>query len=310
MPFTIYSKNQQGIDVIIIANTSTETSCSIIAGYGAALNSFRFAKQEWIDGYSSVNQMITQPFKGVVLAPFPNRISKAAYSFEGKNYQLNINREKEQNAIHGLLYNKAFEVIDEEILEKEASVVLSYFYEGNEPGFPFEFQINITYTLHENDTLEIETIVTNDGESTMPFGLGFHPYFKTTEGINQSNITFPPCNEIIADDKLIPTGKSKTFLAKASKLKGKDCQFDTCFELTDSKNIEFQLEDTKTGKRIAISGQSLKEFPFFQLYTPANRESIAIEPMTCPANAFNSKIGLQILQPDKVYTFNWKIKGI
>jgi aldose 1-epimerase len=46
---------------------------------------------------------------------------------------------------------------------------------------------------------------------------------------------------------------------------------------------------------------------YLQLYTPNDRKSIAIEPQTAPANSFNTKVGLKILQPNERYQLSWKL---
>lgn len=310
MSFTITHQNSKGFEEVIITNTTTQTSCAIIPEYGAALNGYFFANQQWVDGYNSWQEIEAAQYKGVVLAPFANRIVNGKYTFEGKSYQLPINRSKEQTAIHGLLYNKPFEIIDEEALEKEACVVLSHYYEGDVEGYPFEFQINITYTLHIDNTLEIETIITHDNEGNIPFSLGFHPYFKvSTSKISDAIITVPPCKEILVDSALIPTGKTKVFAASTQKVEGAKANFDTCYELTDSKNRTFILQDKLTKKSLKVSAENDKDFPFFLLHIPTSRQSVAIEPMTSTTNAFNSKNKLLLLQPDKTHSFVWKIKG-
>jgi aldose 1-epimerase len=300
MALSISHKNDKGFDEIIISNKATDTSCAIIPAYGAALNSYKVKSREWIEGYENAAQMQKEPYRNVVLAPFPNRTDKATYSFEGKKYTLPVNREKEQNAIHGLLYNKVFEVIDEEVMEDEASVILSHYYEGDTPGYPFEFQINITYTLHEDNTLSVETIITHDNEGSIPFGLGFHPYFAIENG----TLHFPECKILEAGSDLIPTGKTKPFEHSGKKADLKKLNLDTCLEINNPKKALFKLEEN--GSTLQISSE---DFAYFQLYTPANKKSIAIEPMTCPANALNSGKGLLLLKPDKIYRFNWKIKG-
>ncbi len=42
--------------------------------------------------------------------------------------------------------------------------------------YPFEFQMQLTYELRGN-TLTIHSQITNHSPATMPFSLGFHPYF-------------------------------------------------------------------------------------------------------------------------------------
>ena len=47
-----------------------------------------------------------------------------------------------------------------------------------------------------------------------------------------------------------------------------------------------------------------KQFPYFQVFTPPHRESVALEPMSCNVDAFNNRQGLIALEPDK----EWKCK--
>ena len=55
------------------------------------------------------------------------------------------------------------------------------------------------------------------------------------------------------------------------------------------------------GRRMTLKA-SAKHFPFFQVFTPPHRESIALEPMTCNVDAFNNGQGLVSLAADK----SWK----
>jgi aldose 1-epimerase len=52
-------------------------------------------------------------------------------------------------------------------------------------------------------------------------------------------------------------------------------------------------------------------FGYVQLFTPdllaRGRPAIAVEPMTCPADAFNSGTGLVVLQPSGTWTGTWGI---
>ncbi len=51
-----------------------------------------------------------------------------------------------------------------------------------------------------------------------------------------------------------------------------------------------------------------KSMNFLQIYTPEKRRSIAIEPMSCLADAFNNKIGLITLKPGKSISHHFGIK--
>ncbi|MEZ9134254.1 aldose 1-epimerase, partial [Vibrio breoganii] len=80
-----------------------------------------------------------------------------------------------------------------------------------------------------------------------------------------------------------------------------------CFEF-DSKTTN-QLAFTRSDSSAAIRYQQDESYPFVQLYTPTSEQSIAIEPMTCPADAFNNQIGLLTLSPNQSQTFTWQCQA-
>lgn len=52
----------------------------------------------------------------------------------------------------------------------------------------------------------------------------------------------------------------------------------------------------------------IRQFPFFQVFTPPHRESIALEPMSCNVDAFNNGQGLVSLEPDAEWKTRMEIK--
>lgn len=279
-----------------------EYSCEILANYGAALNSYQFREKEFIDGYLNPQETIAQKYKGVILAPFPNRVAKAKYSFQKKAYTLAINREKEGLALHGLLYDKPFEVIQ----GSQHKVKLSYNYKGTEAGFPFCFTLNVSYTLNNDGSLLVKSEVENKGEQ-MPFGLGWHPYFTMSQSIDECVLQMPAAKKLRLDKALIPTGELLPFTSERESLMLVEHHFDDCFELSQNGDGIIRLIDAKFS--LEIKGVNLNEFPYFQIYTPKNRSSIALEPMTCAPNAFNNQMGLIILEPNEKRSYAYQLKA-
>ena len=279
-----------------------EYSCKILASYGASLISYKHLDYEFVEGYTQAEEIQNQKYRGVILAPFPNRVARAQYTFKNEDYHLAVNREKEGLALHGLLYDQAFGVD----LQSEGRVVLSFNYSKKKEGYPFLFSLIVSYELKSDGSLNISTTVENK-EDKMPFGLGWHPYFKMNESIDDLTFEFPPSRKIELDRSLIPTGNHLPFNSVPKTLDLSLHQFDDCFELLSEESIGFKL----IGRHyiLEIKGGSLEEFPFFQIYTPKNRTSIAIEPMTCAPDAFNNQMGLMILNPMEKRTFSYKIKA-
>ena len=104
---------------------------SVIPTLGANINRLKIKGQELIDGVMSADEIESNlAYKSVFLAPFPNRTKNGAYSFNGQNYQLEINESPLNNALHGFIYQQSFEIIREELNAHELKIVISYDYKG------------------------------------------------------------------------------------------------------------------------------------------------------------------------------------
>lgn len=278
-----------------------EYSSRILVNYGAALNSYKFKGQEFVSGYASSDQIKNQKYKGVVLAPFPNRLAKAKYQFKNRDYTLPINREKEGLALHGFLYNEAFEILE----QKENEIQLQYVYMATKEGYPFYFTLTISYILLDDGTLKVETYVKNNGEA-MPFGIGWHPYFQMEEDVNHLFLEIPDSEMLELDEALIPTGSFTPFEYSSKEFSLREHHFDNCF-LFKRSDSKVQLNSTNFSLQIHSSWQ--EDYPYFQIYTPKDRATIALEPMSCAPNAFNNQMGLLILKENESKKFTYTLKA-
>ena len=78
-------------------------------------------------------------------------------------------------------------------------------------------------------------------------------------------------------------------------------QFDTCFALDEQEEkATTEIFDPVQDLSINIWQETGKmKYNFLQVFIPESRDSIAIEPMTCTADAFNNNIGLVVLAPNQ-----------
>jgi len=283
----------------VVSLTNGKYSCEVLASYGAALNSYQFQGVEFIAGYTDFSETITQKYRGVVLAPFPNRTAEGKYSFLGKEFSLPINRPKEALALHGFLYDKTFVVLN----QTKSKVVLQYNYNASLKAFPFSFTLTVSYEILTNGVLSITTEVENTGLHKMPFGSGWHPYFKIDECIDGMFLQLPACKKMELKNN-IPTEKIQHFLEEETTLNLANYHFDDCF-IFNQNQVNIKLIGDEYLLKINAKGQD--NYPFFQIYTPKDRASIAIEPMTCAPNAFNNKIGLIELEANEKASFCYNI---
>src|SRR5690606_12341879 len=103
-------------------------------------------------------------------------------------FQFDPNHKEENNALHGLVYNKTFLVTHQSADKQGAELIMEYDYQEVEDGFPFPFLIRLKYTFTQTG-LDIDVSVVNTSDTTFPFTIGWHPYFLS-ENLNNSILKF------------------------------------------------------------------------------------------------------------------------
>ena len=236
-------------------------------------------------------------------------VEKGKYNFDGQTFQLPINWAEDGHAIHGLLADQKFEINSQVVDKSKASVELLHEYNGNVSGYPFPFLIQIYFTLDILKGFVSKTIITNNGKTNMPLSDGWHPYFNLKSPINELYIKVPSEIIIEINDQFIPTGKeiiTKEYL-QFSQISQR--HFDTCFQLDEEKKLAItHLLNKKFNLDISVWQETGPgKYNYVLLYTHPNRKSIAIEPMTAPANTFNNEKGLIILKPTEKFEADFGI---
>jgi aldose 1-epimerase len=230
------------------------------------------------------------------LFPFPNRVSEGKFEFDQTKYKLDCNETALNNALHGHIYNKPFSVRSMEVTENSAIITFNYADEGKAIGFPFPYRTEIIYTFSK-EKIAINFNVFNTGEKSFPFGIGWHPYFKTGN-LNSSSLDFEAETQYELDSKMIP--QFEIPLKFKTPILIENTFLDDCF-ITKKPKVSFKCETYS----IEIEFTSKTKKNYLQVYTPPTRDCIAIEPMTCSPNSFNNKNGLQVLAPNA--HFKWQV---
>ena len=291
--FEIAEHTDNGMRFIVLQNEAKTAFAKISLDEGASLCELSFNNIEIIK--KQPNFDYKDSYASSILFPFASRIANGEYSFKGEKFQLDKN-DDDKNALHGLVYNKSFEVLNSKQKTNNCSVSLMYDEERGNKGFPFKYSISLTYTL-SNDELLLDITVKNKDQTSFPFIIGWHPYFLTSN-IFESTLSFN-CDKKVEFNKNLVT-KNIIDYNHNGEFKIKNKQLDDCFFLKDGV-VEFFTPD------YTINIKSSAKDNFLQLYTPPNRSIIAIEPMTGISNSFNNDIGLQVLKPNETYEINWKV---
>lgn len=270
---------------------------------GAGLAVLRFAGRDLILQHPL--DVVPQGFNGQVLVPWPNRVAGGTYIWEGQTLSLEVNEPETRSALHGLAFATPWQVS----AQTGSSAALTTQI-GPVPGYPFSLSIEATYKL-DNDGLEILLTAINTGDRPAPYGASIHPYLTCGIGVDQCELEVPAASVLEVDRNLKPVSLSSVegtpFDLRASvSLDGQ--VIDHAFGDLPGGQWSVYLRRLSDGTGVGISSSQ----PWVQVYTGENqgRAGVAVEPMTCPPNAFNSGQDLQILKPGEESSFCARIFAI
>ncbi len=280
----------------VISDAKGESYLNIDLDHGATVRNYTFKNISVISSLET--SAYNQSYESAVLFPFANRIRRGEYVHENKTYQLECNEVQHPNAIHGLVYDKPFEIIKTSVNKTSSIIELKYVEKSGSKGFPFRYTLNLSYELARN-TLSLMVKVKNDDKRSFPFSLGWHPYFNSSN-LGKSQLLFSAHKEFIYDETGIPIASKK--FRRSMPLVLDEIALDHAFAL-ESRKVEFLTPEYQ----LTLIGSEDSD-NYLQVFTPKSYEKIAIEPMTGISNSFNNKIGLKILKPNDEFQKEWKLK--
>ncbi len=235
MSFNISRVNQNGLSLVKLQDNATNTIITILPEYGALLHGFEILVNgehlNIIDNYSSKEQTeqdLAISYKSSKLSPFVCRLRNGKYKIDDEEFEIS-KKYSDGNAIHGLLYNKPFKVVNEFADDNQASVTLRYHFKREEPGYPYEYICEVRYTLMSRNILQLETIVQNLDIVEIPMADGWHPYFQLGGPINNYEFQLSTETLVEFDNGLIPTGELVPDDTFSHGILIGDLELDNCF---------------------------------------------------------------------------------
>ena len=274
-----------------------------IAQVGASLRSLRVGGIDLVTPYPL--DIPTPSCSGVVLTPWPNRVRDGLWNDEGTARQLAITEPKFTNASHGLLRFSAYEIDQTDAAATLSATIFP------QTGYPYLIETSVTYLLTDAG-IEVIHVLTNRSADPAPVALGTHP-FVTIGDVDPHELVLrvPAATAFETDERMLPTGTRPADAALRDGIRLGDTSLDTGFtDLTRDGDGRVRTSLTAPdGRRVTLwQGEG---FDFVQVYTatnyPGHDLAVAIEPMTAPADALNSGLGIRRLAPDESWTLRWGI---
>jgi aldose 1-epimerase len=279
---------------------------AVVVEVGGGLRAYAAGQRELLDGYD-VDAMSTSG-RGQLLIPWPNRLQDGRYEFDGRRHQLALSEPEHGNAIHGLVrWTRWF------VREREADRVLLEHVLHPQPGYPFSLTVEVEYALAA-DGLSVRTTATNIGVDACPYGAGVHPYLTVgTPSVDAAILTSPGATVIRSDDRGLPVGTDRVEgtpfdfrRARAIAATALDHAF-TDLERGDDGLARVELRHPDGSGVVLWVDEGYR---YLMLFTgdplpDVGRRSLAVEPMTCPPNAFRTGESLVRLEPGETHTARW-----
>lgn len=305
MAYEVLIEESLNYGIIRLRNTDTHHEAEIFC-FGAILNAFRFPFEESviniIDGFHSpadARKSITPFFRSAKLSPFVCRLKNGTYQYEGQKLQV----EKfylEGHALHAILYDAVFEIKETVTDQESAAVILHHHYDGSDNGYPWEFDMEVEWKLGEGNVLSVTTSITHANDHPIPYADGWHPYFSLDTNIDECYLQIDTGRMIEFDKELIPTGQILSDERFRKKAWMKDVFLDNCFVLEENSSQPKAVLSSEKLKVTILPGSG---YPYFQVYTPADRRSIALECISGAPDCFNNGMGLRLIDAYEKATF-------
>lgn len=243
-------------------------------------------------------------YRGALLAPWPNRIVDGRYEFDGVRHELAVSEPARGHALHGLVAWQEFEVA-----EQAADRVVLTADVVPQTGYPWRIGLRVEFALGAAGLQQTVSAV-NRSESAAPYGVATHHYLVADSGsLDDWHLTLPAERVMLADgDRLLPgdtvdvAHDPARFDFRVGRPIG-SAEIDHAFETAGAGSV-LLTDPAGVGVRMEWDARSA----WVQVHTAdrpepeLHRAGLAVEPMTCAPDAFNSGSGLVRLEPGETHT--------
>jgi aldose 1-epimerase len=282
---------------------------AVIVEVAASIREFRIGGVDLTQPYGEFS---LPPFgDGIVLVPWPNRVEDGTWILDGKQQQLDLTEPGNHNAMHGLLRNAPYRVVDQTdgAITQAATVFPQH-------GYPFFLETSVRHELTD-DGMTVTHRITNESDAPAPVAIGCHPFFRIGDiPVDDLTLTVHAGNHFPVNERLIPSAEVSVdgteYDLRAGQLV-RDLKLDDAFGDVQPQDQVTAVLAAPDGRTVALWQDA--NFPYVQIFTtrifPSGSQhitAIAMEPMTAPANAFNTGQSLRWLAPGETWEASWGIR--
>jgi len=285
---------------------------AVVTELGAGLRALRHRDRPLITDYNA--DELPPGAAGQLLLPWPNRIDGGRYLIGDSEYQLDLSEPAAGNAIHGLTRWSSWS-----LARRDPDAIALHLALLGRTGYPFRLDLTVEYQLSGEAGLMVSVTAHNAGSRPAPYGTGSHPYLRAgAPTVDGCELTLPVSQWLPADQRGIPSGPpgdvaGTQFDFRAARQIGTvtlDHAF-TGLERDEAGLAWARLTGGGAGTALwAGPGYGwLQAFTGDTLGPDHRRRAVAIEPMTCPPNAFVTGTDLLTLEPGETVTHRWGIQA-
>ncbi len=198
-------KNKNGIEVKIINYGATITSLKIPLKTGKIIDVV--LGLDTLEDYIKSYEIGGSPYYGATVGRYSGRINQGLFSLNKKVYQLDKNLNN--HSLHGgkIGFSQRIWEVKKFTDGINPSITLTYFSPNNEGGFPGDLNVELTYTLSENNELSIDYMAITSEDTII--NLTNHSYFNLegpTETVANQDLYINSSTVLETDYENVPTG--------------------------------------------------------------------------------------------------------
>ena len=251
-------------------------------------------------------------FRGALLAPWPNRVVDGRYAFEGEEQQLALSEPDRGHALHGLLAWADWRV--EAVAENAVGLATEL---APCAGYPHRLVVECVHALTDDGLTT--TVAARSLGTRAPYGVSAHPYLTAGGADLDACVLTLPASRYVETrgDRLLPGAVSDVAAAPWPDFRRPGvvggARVDHAFTGLDRDADGRARVRLEAPDGFAVEMSWGRELGWVQVHTAdrpepeLDRAGLAVEPMTCPPDAFSTGEDLVVLEPGGRHSASWRI---